>query len=168
MNVCKTKFRLEASLTILLFVLLSISTAWADQVTLSYVDASSDTQTIILDCNTSTADLALAASLVGEDGVSIVNDQNAGCGTLAEIAAAMATAAPLFAANIAEAFAAMSPDDTADIVAAINAVPGVNTVAVLAAVHFGPPGTPIGPQSIGSDSAISLELTQIEQKASNN
>ena len=164
----KLGFRLPVILTGILFLFVGASTALADQVTLSYVDADSNAQTLILDCNTSTDNLALAASLLGENGVSVDYDPASGCGTLAELAAAMATAAPLFAANIAQAFAVMSPGDTADIVAAINAVPGVNTVAVLSAVHFGPFGTTTGPQSIGSDSTISLELTEIEQVPSRN
>lgn len=163
-----TLLRRRAILALMLFLIAGASTALADQVTLSYVDANSDAQTISLDGSSSTADLALAASLVGEDGVSIVNDPNAGSGSLPEIAAAMAEAAPLFAASIAEAFSAMSPDDTAAIVAAINAVPGVNTNAVLAAVHFGPAGTNVGPQAIGSDGSITLELMSTESVPSKN
>lgn len=161
-------YRLTVVFSLMLFLLAGATIALADQVTLSYIDVNSNPDTITLDCNTSTADLALAASLLGEDVVSILNDPDAGCGTVAEIAAAMATAAPVFSASIAEAFAAMSPADTADIVAAINAVPGVNSVAVLAAVHFGPAGTLVGPQTIGSDSAISLKLMQTEKIPSEN
>jgi hypothetical protein len=160
-------FRELPVFAVLLSLLTGMSTALADQVTLSYVDENSDAQTITLDCNTSNADLALAASLLGEDGVSIVNDPDAGCGSLYEIAAAMAAAAPVFAASVAEAFAAMSPGDTDAIVAAINAVPGVDTTAVWAAVHFGPPGD-VGPRPVGSDSQISLDLVGIEPKPSDN
>jgi len=160
--------RLPVVLSVMLFLLAGVSNALADQVTLSYIDASSTAQTITLDCNTSNEDLALAASLVGEDGVSIVNAPEAGCGSLADIAAAMATAAPVFAASVAQSFSIMSPDNTADIVAAVNAVTGVNTEAVLAAVHFGPLGTTVGPQSLGSDSAISVELTEPEHIPSGN
>jgi hypothetical protein len=162
------KVRALVALTALLFLLTGMSSALADQVTVSYVDADGAAQTITLDCNTSTADLALAASLVGENGVSMVNDADAGCGSLPEIAAAMAAAAPVFAASIAQAFAAMSPGDTDAIVAAVNAVSGVNGTAVLAAVHFGPAGVPVGPQSIGSESQISVDLMQIEAKPSDN
>ena len=162
------KNRVAVILTALLFLLAGASTALADQVTLSYVDAGGNAQTLSVDANSSDADLALAAALLGEDGVDAVHDSDNGTGTLADIAGALAAAAPLYAASIAETLAALSPDDTAAIVAAINAVSGVNTEAVLSAVHFGPIGTNVGPQSIGSDSAISLENTEIEQIVSPN
>ena len=146
----------------------SISTAVAEQVTLSYVDAQTGAQTLTVDANSSTADLALAAALLGENGVGVVHDPNTGSGTLADIAGAMASAAPLFAASVAQTLAALSPDQTDAIVAAVNSAPGVNTKAVLAAVHFGPTGTNVGPQSIGSDSAISLDLNEIESVPSKN
>ena len=38
----------------------------------------------------------------------------------------------------------------------------------LAAVHFGPTGTNVGPQSVGSDSAISLDLNETESVPSRN
>ena len=151
-----------------LFLLAGMSAALADQVTLSYIDAGSSPQTIILDCNTSAENLALAASLMAEEGVSVAYDPNSGRGTLAELAAALATAAPVFAASVARALAGVSPENSDAIVAAINAVPGVNTTAVLAAVHFGPFSDSVGPQSIGSDSAISLDLMEIEQVPSRN
>ena len=140
-----TKLGLSATAIALLFLLTGISSALADQVTLSYVDANYDAQTIVLDSTTTTADLALASSLVLKDGVGLVYDAASGSGTLADIAAAMAASAPIYAANVAEALAALSPENLEAIVAAINEVPGVNTVAVAAAVHFGPPGKE-GPQ----------------------
>jgi hypothetical protein len=162
------KCRLPVGLSVFLFLLAGASTALADQVTLSYVDADSNAQTITLDCNTSTADLALAASLVGEDGTGLANDPDSGCGSVADLAAAMAAAAPAYAASIAQSLSGMSPDDAVAIVDAVNAVPGVNTVAVLAAVNFGPAGTNVGPQSVGSDSAISLDLMEQEHIPSGN
>ena len=67
-------------LAVLIFLLAGLSPVLADQVTLSYIDASSNAQTLILDCNTSNEDLALAASLLGEDGVGVEYDPNSGCG----------------------------------------------------------------------------------------
>jgi hypothetical protein len=144
MTTKNTKLRLSAFAS-LLFLLAGMSVALADQVTLSYVDANWDAQTIVLDNTTSTADLALASSLVLQDGVGLVYDAASGSSSLADIAAAMAAAAPIYAANVAEALAALSPENRDAIVAAINEVPGVNTVSVAAAVHFGPPGDE-GPQ----------------------
>lgn len=168
MLVQNTNFRLPAILAGLLFLLAGISTALADQVTLSYVDAGGNAQSLSVDANSSEADLALAASLAGEDGVGISHDPDSGSGSLADIAAAMAAAAPMLAADVADALATLSPEDAMAIVAAVNAVPGVNTNAVAAAVHFGPFGRKDGPQSIGSDSAISLELNVIEPVPSRN
>ncbi len=159
MILASSKYRLPVVVSVFCILLAGASTALADQVTLSYVDANSNAQSLQLDCNTSTEDLALAASLIGEDGVGIVHAPDAGCGTVAELAAAMASAAPLYAARVAQALSLMSPDDTEAIVAAVNAVSGVNTVAVLAAVNFGPPGTIVGPQSIGSASGLNPEET---------
>ena len=160
--------RLTGTLATLLILAASISTAVAEQVTLSYVDAQTGAQTLTVDANSSTADLALAAALLGENGVGVLHDPSTGSGTLADIAGAMASAAPLYAARVARTLAVLSPDQTDAIVAAVNAVPGVNTKAVSAAVHFGPSGTNVGPQSIGSDSAISLDLNQIEPVPSKN
>jgi hypothetical protein len=164
----KLNARLTGALAFLLLFAASISTALADQVTLSYIDAGTGAQTLTVDANSSSADLALAAALLGEEGVGVSHDPNNGSGSLADIAAAMAAAAPLHAASIAETLAGLSPGSKDDIVAAVNAVPGVNAKAVLAAVHFGDPGRNVGPQSIGSDSAISLELTEIETLSSPN
>ena len=160
--------RLTGTLATLLILAASISTAVAEQVTLSYVDAQTGAQTLTVDANSSTADLALAAALLGENGVGVLHDPSTGSGTLADIAGAMASAAPLYAARVARTLAVLSPDQTDAIVAAVNAVPGVNTKAVSAAVHFGPSGTNVGPQSIGSDSSISLDLNQIEPVPSKN
>ena len=160
--------RLTGTFAVLLILAASISTAVAEQVTLSYVDAQTGAQTLTVDANSSSADLALAAALVGKNGVGVVHDPNTGTGSLADIAGAMAAAAPLFAASVAQNLAALSPDQTDAIVAAVNAAPGVNTKAVLAAVQFGPPGANVGPQSIGSDSSISLDLNQIEPVPSKN
>jgi len=168
MYVLYLRFRFPAVLAILFFSFVGVSTALADQVVLAYVDADSNAQTLSVDVNSSAADLALAASLMGEAGVGISHDSDNGAGTLAEIAAALAAAAPTFAADIADALAALAPGDSDAIVAAINAVPGVNTDAVRAAVHFGPNSRKDGPQSPGSDSAISLELTQVEPVPSRN
>ena len=168
MNTRFTKQKLEVSLTLLLFLFLSVSTAMADQVTLAYIDAEGNAQNMSLDANSPAADLALAASLMGENGVGVNYDPTTGSGSLADIAGAMAAAAPAFAARIAQVLSVLSPENKADIVAAVNAVAGVNTKAVLAAVHFGPPGSMEGPQSIGSESAISLELMQTETLPSNN
>ncbi len=168
MFVQKTEYRLPAILAGLLILLAGTSTALADQVALSYVDADGNAQTLSVDTTSSAEDLALAASLVSEDGVGISHDPDNGSGSLADIAAAMATAAPMLAADVADALATLSPEDAMAIVAAINAVPGVNTNAVVAAVHFGPYGRTDGPQVVGSDSAVSLELTVIEKVPSRN
>jgi hypothetical protein len=162
------KIRMSATLVAMLLSLALTSAALADQVSLSYVAAGSGAQTLTVDTNSSSTDLALAAALLGENGVGISHDPNSGSGSLADIAGAMAAASPLHAASVAKTLAALSPGSTEDIVAAVNAVPGVNTKAVLAAVHFGDPGKNVGPQSIGSDSAISLELTETETLASPN
>ena len=161
-NVC----RLPASLSLLL-LLAGASSVLADQVAMSYVDAESNAQSMTLDCNSSAEDLALAASLMGENGVGLALTSDGSC-SLADIGAALAAASPVHAASGAQALATLSPDDAEAIAAAINAVSGVNTKAVLAAVHFGPAGTNVGPQSIGSDSAISLDLNQTESVPSKN
>lgn len=164
----KKNFRLPAILAGLLFLLAGTPAALADQVALSYVDAEGNAQSLSVDANSSAEDLALAASLVSENGVGISHDPDSGSGSLADIAAAMAAAAPLLAADVAGALATLSPEDAGAIVAAVNAVPGVNANAVASAVHFGPYGRKDGPQSIGSDSALSLELTVIEPVPSRN
>ena len=141
----------------LMFLVLVTSTALADQITLTYIDAGSNPQVLKIDINSSAEDLALAVSLLGEVGVGLVHDTNNGSGTLAEIAAAMATVAPLFAARIAQILVLLSPDDKAAIVAAVLAVPGVDTDAVLAAV-----------QSTGSVSVVSPGVIPIENLGSDN
>ena len=103
-----------------LFIYTSAPQALADQVTLSYIDANTTAQTIVLDCNTSSEDLALAASLIGQEGVVIANDPDAGCGTLAEIAATVSAEAPIFAPGIAQAFAYESYDDAEMIASAYS------------------------------------------------
>jgi len=156
MFVQKTEYRLPAILAGLLFLLAGTSTALADQVALTYVDAAGNAQTLSVDVNSSTADLALAASLMGENGVGISHDPDNGSGTLADIAAAMAAAAPIFAADVALAMATLSPADSDAIVAAVNAVAGVNANAVLAAVAFGNRGSGIG-DSLGNPQAFEVE-----------
>jgi hypothetical protein len=155
-------------LGILLTLVFSTATVLADQITLSYVDASAQTQTLIIDCSSSTDDLALAASLMAENGVGTVHDAATGCGTLAELAAALATAAPLFAPDVALVLVTLSPGGEDAIVAAINAVSGVDTNAVLAAVYFGSWEQQDGPQHVGAGSALGLELTEIEAVPSKN
>ena len=150
-----------------LLLLAGATTAVADQVAMSYVDADSNAQSMTLDCNSSSEDLAMAASLMGENGVGLALTSSGDC-SLADIGAAMAAASPVHAAGVAQALATLSPDDAEAIAAAVNAVPGVNTNAVLAAVHFGPMATNVGPQSIGSDSAISVDLNQTESVPSEN
>ena len=143
--------------------------AWADQVTLSYIDIDSNAQTLTVDAASPAGDLALAASLVAENGVGVVHDPDNGSGTLADIAAAMAQAAPVFAAEVAQVLAALSPEDTEAIVAAVNAVPGVNTQAVLAAVRFGPPDDcDNGPQMFEPECGVGVELLEIERVPSRN
>ncbi len=162
------ELRLPVLLAVVLFLAAGISTALADQVTLSYVDMGGNAQVLSVDVNSSPEDLALAASLLGEDGVGLSHDEDSGSGSLADIAAAMAGAAPVYAADIADELAMLSPEDTDAIVAAVNAVPGVNTVAVLAAVHYGDPARDSGPPHIGSDDHITLELHEIERIPSDN
>ena len=146
MIIKNTKLGLSIITVALLYLLTGMSSALADQVTLSYVDEDAASQTIILDCDTGPEELALAASLVGQEGVDIVNDPDAGSCSLADIAAAMAAAAPIFAPAVAEGFALMSPDNKDAIAEAVNAVSGVNEPAVLSAVHFGPYQLPTGPR----------------------
>jgi hypothetical protein len=117
--------------------------AQADQVSLSYVDVNSGAQTLTIDCNSSADDLALAADLLDEDGVDLALLDDGAC-SLADIAAALATAAPGSAADIAVALVGLSPADRDAIVDAIVAVGGVDQAAVYAAVHFGPPGIGLG------------------------
>ena len=159
-------YRLPVVLSVLL-LLAGASLAQADQVAVSYVDAESNAQSMTLDSSSSTEDLALAASLMGENGVGLALVSGSG-DSVADIGAAMAAASPVHAASVAQALATLSPDDAEAIAAAINAVSGVNTKAVLAAVHFGPAGTNVGPQSFGSESAISLDLNQTESVPSKN
>ena len=151
-------FKIPGTLAAVVLFLSGVSTALADQVTLSWLDANSQAQTLTVDADSSAADLALAAGLLGEYGVGVSHDLVNGSGTLAEIAAAMASAAPMFAADIAQALATLSPEDAQAIVAAVNAVPGVDTNAVLAAVHFGSPEV----------SSLSLALPVVEQVPSRN
>jgi hypothetical protein len=160
---------LPALVAVLLFLLTGMSTVMADQFSISYVDSSGSSQTLVVDTNSSTADLALAAALLDEvanlldkDGVDTIYNSIAVSGSLVEIAAAMAAAAPVFAASVAEVMCLLSPDEKAAIVAAINAVPGVNTAVVLAAVEYIPPYHPYGPRF------ISLEFTQTEPIPSKN
>ena len=185
---------IKASAALFLF-LVSGSAALADQITITYVDASFDQQTLTIGCDAPAQALALAASLLGEDGVRVdyepgcnaaTEDQPAGsidledeaasnltgsdCCSLADIAAAMATAAPLFAANVAQALSLLSPENTAAIVTAVNAVPGVNTEAVLAAVHFGPYDNSSGPLMtvFGSNPGNSIGISGVESVPSRN
>ena len=74
----------------LMFFVLVTSTALADQITLTYIDAGSNPQVLNIDINSSAEDLALAVSLLGEVGVGLVHDTNNGSGTLAQIAQAIA------------------------------------------------------------------------------
>jgi hypothetical protein len=133
----------------------------ADQVSISYVDANSQAQTLTVDASSAAVDLELAASLINGMGVAVVHDSSIGIGSLADIAAAMAAAAPVFAADIAQVLSALSPTDRAAIVAAVNAISGVNTTAVLAAVHF---GTSAGDMPPVDRSA----MPDVEQKSSDN
>ena len=161
--------RLPTIFSVLLFLIAGMSHALADQVTLFYVDANASAQTIVLDCNTSREDLALAASLIGQEGVVIANDPDAGCGTLAEIAAAVAAEAPIFAPGIAGAFAYLSFDDSEMIAYAINEVPGVNTVAVQSAVNLELNQPTVSPQTNidVKEPSASLETAR-ERSASRN
>lgn len=160
-------FKVPGTLAAVVLLLSGVSTALADQLSLAWIDANSQAQTLTVDVNSSAADLALAAGLLAEFGVGVDHDSASGTGTLAQIAAVMAAAAPSFAADIAQALAALSPPDTDAIVASVNAVPGVDTNAVLAAVHFGDPSDRAGPQ-LADDSGLSLDLPVIEQVPSRN
>ncbi|MCW8926907.1 MAG: hypothetical protein OQJ84_11635 [Xanthomonadales bacterium] len=117
--------------------------AQAESISLSYVDVDSVHQTLTIDCNSTTEDLRLAAELLAEDGVERLLLDESSC-SLADIAGALAAAAPGSAADIALALVALAPDEQEEIVAAIVAVTGVNQEAVYAAVHFGPPGVGLG------------------------
>ena len=161
--------RLPAVFSFLLFSLAGASNALADQVTLFYVDANASDQKIVLDCNTSREDLALAASLIGQEGVVIENDPDAGCSTLSEIAAAVSAEAPIFAPNIAGAFAYLSIDESEMSAYAINEGPGVNTVAVQTAVNLELNHLATSPESNidAKETSASLE-TRNERSASRN
>ena len=156
-------------LSAILYLLAGSPQVLADQVTVSYVDANASTQTLVLDCNTSRAGLALAAKLIGQEGVVIAHDPDTGCGTLAEIAAAVSAEAPIFAPGIAEAFAYVSYDDSEMIAHAINEIPGVNTVAVQAAVNLELNQPAVSPQTNldVKEASASLE-TRHERSASRN
>ncbi len=160
-------FRIPFTLAALVLFMTGVSTALADQLTLSWLDADSQAQTLIIDTDSSAADLALAAGLLGGYGVGVSHDPDEGSGTLAEIAAALAAAAPELAADIAQALVRLSPQDKDAIVAAVNAVAGVDTVAVLAAVYFGPPDRRHLPPA-AADFGLSTALSVIEQVPSRN
>jgi len=131
---------LKSGVTRSLVTLLLMTAApavFAGQLALSFVDIDGQSQTLTVDLDSSAQDLAKAADLVGEFGVGLTFDAATGNGSLAEIGAAMAAAAPQFAADIAQALVELSPADKDAIVAAINAVGGVNAKAVAAAGNFG-------------------------------
>ena len=134
-----------STLAVLALLLSGISISLADQVIITYVDGNSQSQTLVVDANSPEDELNLAAVLLNEYGVDISLDSGAGTGSIAQIAGAMADAAPNFAPDIAKHLAALSPEDTDAIVAAVNAVPGVSATTVGSAVEFGPPGIDLGP-----------------------
>jgi len=138
----KFEFKFLAVLAVLLLSLVSISTAMADEITLTYVDANGAEQTLTVDAESSAEDLALAASLMGTDGVVVTYNADSGSGTIAEIAGAMTAASPDLAVIITETLVAAAPDLSADIVAAVVAVPGVDAGAVEAAADRVVAGTP--------------------------
>ena len=145
-----------------------VSFTWADQVTLSYVDIHGDAQVLSVDAASPDGDHAKMAPIIGENGAALTLDKTLGQGSVVEIAEAMATAAPLYAADIAQALATLSPEDANDIAIAVNSVSGVDTNAVLAAVHFGPPIRIVVPPvelSLGADNGA---LPVIERVPSSN
>lgn len=160
-------FRIPGTLAAVVLFLSGISTALADQITLSWIDAGSQARTLTVDADSSAADLVLAAGLLGEYGVGVTHDPANGTGTPAQIAAALAGAAPMFAADIALALVTLSPQDEDAIVAAVNAVADVDTNAVLAAVHFSAPDRVRVPP-VAEDSGLSSSLPIIEQVPSEN
>jgi hypothetical protein len=129
--------RLITALAVLMLSLLGATSVFAAQITLSYIDANSQAQTLAIDSKSSHEVLGLAASLMGENGVWIVYDENQGIGTLPELAAALASAAQFYAPDVALALVTLSPDDKDAIVEAVNAVPEVDTESVLVAVKYG-------------------------------
>ncbi len=133
--------KITAKLATLLLLVASISTALADQITLTYVDADSNEQTLTVDAESSDEDLALAASLMNLEGVVVTYDPDNGSGTLAEIAGAMAAASPTLAAIITETLVAAAPEESEAIVAAVSEVPGVDVIAVEAAAESVVTGT---------------------------
>ena len=155
------------TLAAFILVVISTSAVFADQLTITFVGANFSEQVITLDCDSPTEQLALAANLLGEDGVHVEHELVGRC-SLAEIASAMTTANSLFAASVAQTLSILSPGNTAAIVTAVNAVPGVNTVAVLSAVHFGPYRNTDGPQSTVFGANQGSGIGGIEINPSNN
>lgn len=151
--------RLPFIFSVAIFLFTGISDVLADQVTLSYIDASANPQAIVLDCNSSREDLALVADLIGQEGGIIANDPSAGCGTLAGIAAAVAVEAPVFAPYIARAFVNLYYDEIEMVVLAINKVSGVNSVAVRSAVNLDSKKPAANPQT---DAGVKQPFTSLE------
>ncbi len=164
-----TGAKLVIFLTVFLVFFAGTSVTFADQITMTYIDAGFEERTLTLDCESTAQELALAASLFGEDGVHVVNESTGNC-SLAEVASALATAAPLFAASVAKTLSLLSPENTSAIVTAINAIPGVNKVAVLSAVHFGLYANTSGPQPglPGFNAGSGIEIPGVEPEPSRN
>ena len=87
------------------------SSAFADQLSIDYVDHSSVLQTLKICADSSDADLMIAASLLGEFGVDI--SVGSGCGTdsIADIAGAMAAVSPADGPKIAQVLAGVEAGD---------------------------------------------------------
>ena len=99
-------------------------------------------QTLVISTGSSHDDLKLAASLMGEFGVSL-SVVSGGADTIADIAGAMAAASPDNGPDIAKALANLVPDETEAIVKSVSDQTGVNKTAVANAVKW-VGGSPIG------------------------
>ena len=111
------------------------SSAFADQLSIVYADRLGDLQTLTISTDSSHADLVIAASLLGEFGVSISVVSGVGTDSIADIAGAMAAASPGDGPKIAQVLAVLVPDEADAIVQSVSNQPGVNSNSVASAVQ---------------------------------
>ena len=93
------------------------SSAFADQLSIVYTDSSGTVQTLVISTGSSDADLKLAASLMGEFGVSL-SVVSGGTDSIADIAGAMAAVSVSSdqALEIAKALAGLVPKEAIAII----------------------------------------------------
>ena len=118
------------------------SSAFADQLSITFTDSSGDLQTLVINTGSSDANLKRAASLMGEFGVSL-SVVSGGTDSIADIACPMAAASPDDGPDIAKALANLVSDETDAIVKCVSDQTGVNKTAVANAVKW-VVGGPIG------------------------